>query len=403
MSDLTRIATSPRRIRQRNELAVLRALHEHGRSSRADLARVLGLNRSSSGNIIQNLLTEGLVYEVEDNAKHGSGKAGRPGILLELVPDAVSFLGIEIGVEHISAVELDLAGRVTRSRQEPFDGRATGVELALARALHLAMETMPPERLARCEGVGIATPSQMDRAGMIRLAPLMGWRDVDMAALARKMLPQDMAVMVENDANAFAIGVTYGRRNARNGVTLLVNIESGVGGGILIDGQLFRGATGLAGEIGHLRMAQDDPETLEQRIGLARLLAQYRQRTGRAEAALPDLLRDVRDREPQAVAIAEDWARALAFALSQVCRIIDADAVVLGGSVAALYPMVSARVLTHLRGYQGACFTLPAITLAESVATGAAYGAACMVHQRFLSLESARFSAADYVDTTKDG
>lgn len=392
-SIVTQIASSPRRVGQRNELAVLRTLHDHRRLSRADLARELGLNRSSSGNIIANLLIAGIVREVDEGDR--SGRAGRPGILLELVPDAVTFLGVEIGVEHIAVVELDLAARITRSVQEPFDGAGASVDLSLARALDLALNTSA-ERIARCEGLGIATPSQMDRRGVVRIAPLLGWHNADLAGMARLLLPQQMSVLAENDANAFAIGATYGRRVGRSGVTLLVNLESGVGGGILVDGKLFRGGNGLAGEIGHLRMnPHADAPILEHQIGLWRLLRDYRAHAPDANAGLTDLLQAVRDREPRAVAIAEDWARALAFALTQACRIIDADHIVLGGSVAALYPLVSARLLAHLRGFQEDSFPLPTITAAEDIALGAAFGAACMMHQRYLSPDSDRFAEAE--------
>lgn len=395
MPELSAIASSPRRIRQRNELAVLHALHDHRRLSRADLARELGLNRSSSGNIIAALLADGLVREVEETPLRSEARAGRPGIQLELVPEALCFLGLEIGVEHISLAQIDLGARVTRAAQIPFDGMAAGPGPALTQALDLALRAMDPADLARCEGLGIATPAQMDRSGLIRLAPLLGWRAVDLAELARPALPASWPIMVENDANAFAIGATYGREIARNGVTLLVNMESGVGGGILINGHLFHGSQGLAGEIGHLRMGADQPATLEQQIGLSRLLDNYRQRSAQPQASLPDLLQAVRDREPGAVVIAEDWARALAFALSQACWIIDADTIVLGGSLAALYPLVSARVLTHLRSFQEETSTAPRILVAEGPNSGAAYGAACMLHQRFLSLESARFTESD--------
>ena len=86
----------------------------------------------------------------------------------------------------------------------------------------------------------------------MRVAPLLRWRDVDVPAIVRGVLPLPLPVLVENDANAFAIGATYGRDEAQSGVTLFLVLESGVGGGIVIDGALFRGAHGLAGEIGHL-------------------------------------------------------------------------------------------------------------------------------------------------------
>ena len=84
----------------------------------------------------------------------------------------------------------------------------------------------------------------------------------------RVVLPANIPVMAENDANAFAIGTTYRLQGAPSGVMLFLVIESGVGGGIVIDGKLFRGGHGLAGEIGHVKAPTGDGRTLEQAIGL---------------------------------------------------------------------------------------------------------------------------------------
>ncbi|MCW1919059.1 ROK family transcriptional regulator [Rhodobacter sp. KR11] len=355
-----------------SEKAALRAIYEAGRLSRADLARVLGLNRSSAGHIIAGLLDRGLVRETSEPAP--TPGPGRPGILLDLIPEAMRFLGLEIGVEHISVVELDFSARVLRAETLDFDGASP--ETGLARALDLAGR---PPRLA---GIGIAVPAQMDRTGGLRLAPLLGWRDLDLAALARQVgrLPDALPLQVENDANAFALGVTWGRRMAAPGVTLLVNMETGVGGGILIDGRLFRGGGGLAGEIGHMQLGPNGPG-VESRLGLGRLMADY-------GGGLPAFLTAVADREPRAVLIAEDWAQTLAFALTQTCRIIDADRVILGGSVAALYPLVAARVQAHRVAAQSHSFALPPIDLAPDSPYGAAFGAAAMMHQRALTGEA---------------
>jgi predicted NBD/HSP70 family sugar kinase len=252
---------------------------------------------------------------------------------------------------------------------------------------------MPRERLERCEGFGIATPSHMDRNGTIRLAPLLGWRDVPLADLVRARLPVQAPVLAENDANALAIGATYGLGDAHSGVTLFLVMESGVGGGIVIDGRLFRGANGLAGEIGHLQMQPggDAPRTLEQLIGLEPLLSEYGRICGHGHPSLAGLLAAVRAGEPMALGIAQSWARFLAHALIQACRIIDADRIVLGGSVAALYPHVAEHVAEHFRTMQEPGFPIPSIALHENSAVGSAYGAACMLHQRYLSLDSHRF------------
>ena len=95
---------------------------------------------------------------------------------------------------------------------------------------------------------------------------------------------------------------------------------------------------------------------------------------------------------PGAVTIAEEWARALAIGIIQACRLIDADRIVLGGSVAALYPLMAARVAHYIQSMQEASFPMPAIVMNNDETIGPAFGVACMLHQRYLSLESQRFA-----------
>lgn len=385
---------SPRRMRRNNAIAALHMLHRYPGLSRAELARKMGLNRSSSGNIIADLTAAGFVREVQEAKPVRSRTirgAGRPGILIELVPDAAYFLGAEIGVEHITTVLLDLTAAILHCRVEPFDGPSVAVDQAIARAVEQAFEDLPADLSERCEGFGLSAPAQMDSYGQISTAPLLGWTDVNFAELVKAALPVDLPIMIENDANAFAIGEGYRRCESRSGVTLFLVIESGVGGGIVIDGALFRGGHGLAGEIGHL-LNGDDGEELEQAIGLERLLFNYGKVSNQKDATFAGFLSDVRDRVPQAVSVAEDWARHLALALVQACRLIDPNRIVLGGSVAALYPLVAARVASHIRSHQAPNFPLPEIILDENPETGSAFGAACMLHQRFLSLANARFA-----------
>ena len=213
MLDPALTATSPRRIRQSNEIAALRALHRFGRLSRAELARKLKLNRSSSGHIIAGLLASGLVRETaEDPAgRPAPARVGRPGIMFELVPSAVFFLGVEIGVEHVSTAEIDLEAGVVASHVEAFDGPAVSAEAAIAQAVALAFRSVAPERFDRCEGLGVSMPAQMARDGFVRVAPLMNWENIDVLGVVRRALPVPVPVIVENDANAFAIGATYGR------------------------------------------------------------------------------------------------------------------------------------------------------------------------------------------------
>jgi predicted NBD/HSP70 family sugar kinase len=94
------------------------------------------------------------------------------------------------------------------------------------------------------------------------------------------------------------------------------------------------------------------------------------------------------------VGIANEWADTLAYGLVQACRVIDADRVVLGGSLAALYPLVKEQVMQTMLSLQNASFPLPDIAVTDLEGSGPAFGAACILHQRYLSLESQRLSDA---------
>ena len=387
------LKSAPRRLRKANAIAALRALHRFDRLSRADLARKMGLNRSSSGNIIAELAAAGFVREVFRGSKpkrSGHTRAGRPGTLLELVPEAAFFLGAEIGAEHITTVEIDLAANVVRSTTEPFAGSSVPAAEAVGSAVRQAFRDVSPERLDLCEGFGLTALAHVDAHGNTSAAPALGWKDVNLTALAKAALPVNVPVLAESDANAFAIGATYSRSKAQSGVTVFIVIESGVGGGIAIDGRLFRGGRGLAGEVGNLRVGGRDERSLEEAIGLGRTLALYRSRVGREDVGLKDFLTDVHDRVPVAVTIAEDWAQALAFAVVQIACLIDPNRIVLGGSMAELYPLVAARVAAHIRELKAADIRSPEIVLNEDATHGSAFGAACIMHQRFFSPENER-------------
>jgi predicted NBD/HSP70 family sugar kinase len=173
-------------------------------------------------------------------------------------------------------------------------------------------------------------------------------------------------------------------------VTLFLVLESGVGGGIIIDGKLFRGGHGLAGEIGHVHVR--DGTELEEVLGREHLESRYCKAVGQVGATIDSFLDAVRGRDPEAMAIADEWALDLAKAIVAACRLLDPNRVVLGGRLAALYPMVAGRVALHIAELQAATFPVPDIAVHQAAESGAAFGAACMLHRRFLSLENSALS-----------
>jgi len=246
---------TPQSIRYLNETRVLDLLLKLGAMSRAEIARRAGLNRSSMGSIIAGLMEAGLVRERSQAS--ANGQVGRPGIAVEINPDGGAFVGIEIGIERLAACAINLNGEVIVSRTAAFDTANSQVSATLKTLLRLLKETVKNANIrATLRGVGVALPALINDAGEVLNGMVLRWHDIPLRRLLLEQVGQalghQVAVMVENDANAFAIAETWRNPELLSGTVAFLMMENGVGGSISHDGRLFRGNGGHAGEFGHL-------------------------------------------------------------------------------------------------------------------------------------------------------
>ena len=359
--------------------------------SRAELARTIGLNRSSTGNIVASLMSAGLVVEApEDPRPDEEKRTGRPGIAIRLSPDGAFFTGVEIGVDRLSAVVIDLSAKIVQQKSIVFDSPSFPAEVVIAKAAALAASVLPTVEESRLKGVCVTLPALLDHSGTARNAHMLGWRDMPVTSMFFDFLPFPLDVTSENDANAFAIGETYSGNFGWSNTSLFLNIENGVGGAIIVGGRLFRGAFGFAGEFGHLTIERNGRPArrgtageFETLIGKDMVLGCYEEHGGQ-----PDLDRFIaalaRGDEP-ARRVAEMWADDLSYGLAQLVKVLDPDLVVLGGSVAPIYPFVEQRVRENLDGMLIPGLPRPKVELSTLGPSGAAHGAACVVHQKFFT------------------
>lgn len=378
---------TPRSIRYLNEIRALNALFREGGMSRADLARLLGLNRSSIGFIVRDLLADRLAREGKPAETRQARRTGRPGIRVEIDPDGVTFLGIEIGVEHITVVAIDLSAREILRRSAAYPTRertpATGIGKA-AEMLEAAIASLGAGR-ARARGVCVAVPALV-REGVVRNGLMLGWRNVPLQRLLEQRLGPGLPVRVENDANAFAIGETYRGASARPDTVAFLLIENGAGGGVVLGGQLLRGSSGFAGEFGQIPVGIGAGH-LESHVGKDAVLARYRANGAPPSADLPHLVSAVRAGEAVAVRTANEWGDCLAHGLVAITDVLDPGLIVLGGSVAALFPPVRARVEATMRAAFLEGFPVPRIELSRLGSGGAAFGGACLLHQAMFAVD----------------
>jgi glucokinase-like ROK family protein len=250
------------KVRKINKSIVMNTLRLHSPISRARVANLTGLNRGTVSNIVNVLIEEGLVSENEPE----ESKVGRPGISLGLRPDGGSVIGLEIGVDFITIVLTNFVAetlwkkRIDLSPSESQTGIISQAEQLVEHALSIAHE----QRI-RPLGVGVGLPGLINlRRGELIIAPNLNWRNVPLRLMwnQRFRLP----IFIENEANLAALGEYY--FGVARGVDNFVYLSSGIGlgGGIMIDGNLFRGGHGYAGEIGHI---QRDPQG--ERCGCGRI------------------------------------------------------------------------------------------------------------------------------------
>lgn len=245
-------AFSARRRRTRDP--VLAALNRAGTATRAELSRLTGLSRSAVGECVANLLAEGVV--VEGPADGTSAGRGRRATTLRLRAGTGLVVGIDLGHTHIGVAAATRAGEVLAERTVPQD-----VDHRPARALDLAAR-LATEALETCDhavddvaavAVGIPGPLDAQTGAVLGQTILTDWVGIDPAAELTERLGRP--VVACNDADMGAIGEQ--RFGAARGVRdfLYIKASHGIGAGLVMGGAVYRGASGLAGELGHVQVA----------------------------------------------------------------------------------------------------------------------------------------------------
>ncbi|RMF46013.1 MAG: ROK family transcriptional regulator [Anaerolineae bacterium] len=320
--------------------------------TRVALARELGLSRAAVSTIVNELIARGLVREAERVSTTG----GRPPIRLEINPECGYVVGVDIGVTHVTLVLADFAGRALSERREPLsidDGpkdclRQVDVHL---KAL-LESVSLPMEQIAALT-VGVPGPVSADDGTVIAPPVMPGWERYPIVQTLQDRWARP--VLLANDADLGALGEwVYGAGRDTTHLAF-VKVGSGVGAGFIFNGEIYRGTSGLAGEIGHITLIKDGPLCTCGNRGCLEALAGGRAIARQAQDAvrrgLPTRLEHIRPVEgitARDVAIAaqmgdllaqqivQDAGHYLGIAIANIINLLNPDAVVIGGGVAQM-------------------------------------------------------------------
>ncbi len=336
--------------------AVLELIWQQRGISRADIARQTGLSRSTVSEIISDLLVTDLVLEAGD----GPSRGGRRPIILEFNDVAHVILGIDMGSTHVSVMLTDLRGRELdwEHREHPVRTDPEGTEQLIAELCDGVLARHEGAR-KRLLGVGVAVPSPVDplRPRQVSDVLLPHWSGH--GVLEQLQFTHGVPVLVDNDANLGALAEHWWGVGRGLDDFTYVKLGTGVGGGHIIRGEIYRGATGVAGEIGHmvirpggLPCSCGNRGCLETLVGTRALL----RRAAELLAELPDsslhgtdltieeIERAALDGDPLTGALVQEVAEHLAAAVAGVLNLMNPSAVVLGGSLARLGPLLLAPI-----------------------------------------------------------
>ncbi|QIP83587.1 ROK family protein [Streptomyces sp. Tu 2975] len=385
-------------VRRHNLSLVLRTVRDQVEATRAGVAARVGLTRAAVSSLVEQLIDSGFLSE---SGKTFSGQAGRPGTVLKVARTGLAGIGVEINVDYVAVCVVDLAGTDRVRLVEHLDNRGAAPAEVFGRAARIAARALASatEQELRPVGAELALPGLIS-GGSVLQAPNLGWTSVpaeipfaEALAALRPGLPA-LPVRSENEANLAALAELWfgGLGDVRS--FLYLTGEIGVGGALVLDGELLRGANGFAGEIGHVSVSDDGPlcrcgshGCLEQYAGQAALLraAGLDERAG--AAGMAELEHRARTGDDAALAALAGAGRALGRAVSGAVNLFDPDAVVLGGVYRPLMPWLGPPTGAELeaRVVSGLWSPTSARLRASSPAADAARGAAALVVQDVLA------------------
>lgn len=334
-------------------LRLIAAAHHDGGVSRAQVSGISGLTRATVSSLVDELISTDLVIELAPERQ----ARGRPSSPLLLNRDAPVGLGIEISVSYIASCAVDITGAVRAHRMQPVDNRARTPRETADHAALLAEEVRAVllSESVPIAGIGVAVPGTVDRDAILRRAPnLSNWEDLPIANVLRGSLGtwvQSLSLSVDNEANVAALAqLWYDQATIDNKRDFVhVSGEIGVGGGIVLDGQLFRGVHGYAGEVGHVVV---DPYGERCHCGARGCLEQVAGKEAilrRADVSEDDLLVAAAAGDPAVLTVLADAGHALGLALADIINVIDIPLVSLGG----FYGQVGTHLVAPIKAVLG--------------------------------------------------
>lgn len=334
-------------IRDINRQIVLNYVRDRGPISRAEIARETALQRSTVSTIVEELKTGRLIEEIGE----GESTGGRRSTMLRLRAAGAVAIGVDITPTCTTIATSDLAGRVLEREDFPHIDQP---EQLYARVIESVRRLAAMAGENKIEGVGVSLPGLVDpESGRAIYIPWVEWRDWPVAAEISGATGLEM--VVDNDANAAALAALwFGRHELREARDfIMVLMAEGIGTGIIVDGQIYRGERGRAGEFGHMIVGERGPVACScgnhdcweafasGRAAVARYLHGGVEGANARQIDFAEVVDRALSGEDRAIHVLKETAHYLGIGISNLIVGLSPEAVVVVGVIARVWPLVS--------------------------------------------------------------
>ena len=267
--------------KKHNRDLVLQTIFENETISRAEIARLTKLTRATVSDMVSSLLDEGLIEEIG----YGESIGGKAPILLSLIADSRYLIGLNLAQDKFIGSVVNLRGEIKETVE--FAVNDSDGEQAL-QLVYQILDQLTQNHWKPLVGIGVGTPGLVNtQEGVVVNAVNLDWQDLPLAHLLESRY--NLPVTVLNDSQATAIGeFVYGGNHASDSNLVVVTIKHGIGAGILINGRLFQGDGGGAGEIGHVVVQEDGELCRCGKYGCLETIASTRAILQRAKNLAPE-------------------------------------------------------------------------------------------------------------------
>lgn len=335
-------------VKKNNKALVLSLIIEKETISRADIANVTGLNKTTVSSLVTELLEDELIYE----SGPGISSGGRRPVLLHFNRNTGYSIGVDIGVNYILSVLTDLKGKIIIEKSQSVNRTSYAAIISTVQTMiQSLMDEMPDSRYG-IVGIGVGVPGIVNKQGSVLLAPNLGWTNIQLKEDLEKI--SNMQIIIENEANAGAVGEQQFGAGQDYENILYVSAGIGIGVGIILNKELYRGKSGFSGEMGHMILEMNGKRCNCGSRGCWEAYASEHallEMAGENIDSLESLIDYAKNGEKSAIELFEKIGQYLGFGINNIINTFNPDQVIIGNRLALIREWIEEPILKTIENH----------------------------------------------------